>query len=78
MGARWMHVVFTNLPKFIKLYNHLGQKVAPLAERNMSAGEHPARFDATRLAGGVYFYSLIAVDTEGKPVVLNGKLIIAR
>lgn len=60
------------------VYDQLGQKVALLVQGTMSAGEHQARFEATNLAAGIYIYTLNALDAEGKPVVLTGKLIILR
>ena len=60
------------------VYNQLGQRVAQLTEGKMSAGNHQARFDATKLAGGIYLYRLVAVDADGKPVVLTKKMIVAK
>jgi hypothetical protein len=60
------------------LYNNLGQKVAQLAEGWMSAGLHQARFDASKLAAGIYLYHLQGVDASGKPFVLNKKMIVAK
>jgi hypothetical protein len=60
------------------VYNQLGQRVAQLTEGTMSAGNHQAIFDATKLAGGIYLYRLLAVDADGKPVVLTKKMIVAK
>ena len=60
------------------VYNQLGQRVAQLTEGKMSAGYHQARFDATKLAGGIYLYRLLAVDADGKPVVLTKTMIVAK
>ena len=62
----------------LSVYNQLGQKVAQLTEGNMSAGYHQARFDATKLAAGIYLYRLLAVDAEGKPFVISKKMIVAK
>jgi hypothetical protein len=60
------------------VYDHLGRKITQLAQGRMSAGEHGAQFDATRLAPGTYLYMLRAADSKGKPVVLSGKLVVVK
>ncbi|MBD3377680.1 T9SS type A sorting domain-containing protein [candidate division KSB1 bacterium] len=40
------------------VYDVLGHKVAELIEENLDKGYHKARFDATELASGVYFYEI--------------------
>jgi hypothetical protein len=62
----------------LSVYNQLGQKVAQLTEGNLSAGYHQARFDATKLAAGIYLYRLLVVDAEGKPFVISKKMIVAK
>lgn len=44
----------------LKIYNIVGQEVATLVNEVQGAGVHSARFDATKLASGVYFYRLTA------------------
>lgn len=60
------------------VYNQLGQRVAQLTEGWMSAGYHQARFDATKLAAGIYLYRLLALDAGGKPFTLNKTMMVAR
>jgi hypothetical protein len=60
------------------VYNQLGQRVTKLTECRMSAGYHQARFDATKLATGIYLHRLLAVDADGKPFVLNKTMIVAK
>jgi hypothetical protein len=40
------------------VYNVIGQKVATLASKELSAGRHTFSFDAINLSSGIYFYEL--------------------
>ena len=42
----------------LRVYDVLGREVATLVDEELTAGEHVARFDASSLASGVYFYRL--------------------
>jgi len=42
----------------ISVYNLLGQEVANLFNKEMSAGSHFVTFDASKLSSGMYFYKL--------------------
>ena len=43
---------------FLKVFDLGGREVATLVHENQSAGEHRVQFDASRLASGVYIYTL--------------------
>jgi HYR domain/Secretion system C-terminal sorting domain len=60
------------------VYNQLGQRVAQLVEGTKRAGYHQESFDATKLSAGIYLYRLLAVDAEGKPVLITKKMIVAK
>jgi len=42
------------------VYDMLGREVSTLVNEKKGAGSHTVRFDAGRLASGVYFYRLEA------------------
>jgi hypothetical protein len=44
----------------LKVYNILGQEVTTLVNYELKAGSYSATFDASRLASGVYFYTIHA------------------
>jgi len=55
----------------IKIYDITGKEVIKLIDENMKAGTHHVRFDASKLASGVYFYKLISNEfSETKKMVL--------
>jgi xylan 1,4-beta-xylosidase len=51
-------------PSFVslKVYNLLGEEISELAGKDFFAGAHSVTFDASRLAGGPYVYTLRAKD----------------
>jgi len=54
------------------VYDVLGRKVAILASRNFTSGDHSVRFNASALASGIYFYHL---KTEHHSLVQQMTLI---
>ncbi len=58
-------------PVTLKVYNTLGQEVATLVDQNQFAGDHQVKFNANRLASGVYVYKVAAGSwTESKKMLL--------
>ena len=56
----------------LNVYDVIGREIAVLvADERQPAGRHSVRFDASRLATGIYFYRLIAgTFTDIKKLVL--------
>ena len=55
------------------IYNLLGQKVATLIDREMSAGSHSDRWDAQNVPSGIYF---LKMDVGNNSIVK--KALVAR
>jgi hypothetical protein len=45
----------------INIYNSLGEEIAKLVNKEMTAGSHQVNFSAENLTSGIYFYSLQVV-----------------
>ncbi len=55
----------------LKVYNMLGQEVATLVNRQMSAGKYSVEFNASNLTSGVYLYKITTNDfTLSKKMML--------
>jgi len=46
----------------IKIYDLLGREISTLVNEEISAGIHEVKFDASRLASGIYIYQITAAD----------------
>jgi hypothetical protein len=57
----------------LKVYNIMGKEVATLVNEQKGAGNYEVRFDASKLASGVYFYQLKSGD-----LILTKKLILMK
>jgi GH18 family chitinase len=65
----------------LEVFNALGQSVSSIASGVQQAGRYQTRFDASNLAGGVYFYRLTAVPKEANgsaPFVEMKKMILVK
>ncbi len=61
-----MTIIEISLPQSgfvtLKVYNLLGEEVATLLEAHKPAGRHTVDFDASKLASGLYYYTLTTGD----------------
>lgn len=62
----------------VKIYNMLGRRVATLADKVQEAGRHELRWDASNMASGLYFYQVIAENSDGKQIVENRKMMLIK
>ncbi|WP_337865314.1 T9SS type A sorting domain-containing protein [Ignavibacterium sp.] len=62
----------------LEVFNLLGQKIITLIDKKMNAGKHTIDFNASDLAGGVYLYSLKAVDNNGTVTSLTKKMTLIK
>ena len=66
---RWQLAVGSHVE--LTVYNLLGEKVKTLVSSYMNAGIHTYRFNGNSLAGGVYYYQLVAgKNKEVKKMIL--------
>jgi hypothetical protein len=55
----------------LKIFDMLGREIATLVDEQKPTGTYSVRFDAGTLAGGVYFYRIIAGNfVETKKLIL--------
>jgi hypothetical protein len=57
----------------IKLYNLLGQEVAPIVEGDFLPGAHRVEWTAESLASGIYFYQMVASGGKNGRTFINVK-----
>ncbi|MGA9364554.1 MAG: CocE/NonD family hydrolase [Bacteroidota bacterium] len=64
----------------LKVYDLLGREVATLVSQELPAGSYEATFDASRLAGGVYFYCLSMQTPSGqqRSFTVTRKMLLLR
>jgi hypothetical protein len=62
----------------LAVYNTLGQKVAELMNGPVGAGYHDVRFDATKLASGLYIYRMVAKGSDGKDFTSVQKMLLVK
>lgn len=48
----------------LKVFNLLGQEIAVLINKELSAGSYKVDFDASKLTSGIYFYSIQTSDYQ--------------
>jgi len=62
----------------LKVFDVLGQEVATLINRDLTAGVHNYDFNATGINSGVYFYRIEATGINGAEFVEVKKMILAK
>jgi hypothetical protein len=48
----------------LEVYNSLGQKIATLVKNKMNPGSYSAKFNASNLPSGIYYYKIQAADFQ--------------
>jgi hypothetical protein len=62
----------------LQVFNTLGEKVAELVNEKVGGGRHDVQFDASHLASGLYFYTIVARESEGNTLVDTRKMVLVR
>jgi hypothetical protein len=52
----------------LKVYDALGREVEVLVNEQLTSGRYEIKFDASKLASGIYFYTLETQDFKGKKI----------
>jgi hypothetical protein len=65
----------------ITVYDVTGKEITRLVQQKLDAGKYSVDFDATGLASGIYFYSIIAGDpssSSGQGFVQTKKMVLVK
>ena len=62
----------------LKIFNLIGQEIAELVNGEMSLGIHSIKFDASKLASGIYLYKLDAIGFNGSKFTSWKKMIVIK
>ena len=63
----------------ISIYNTLGEVIDVLVNRDQAAGYYEVNWNASKLASGVYFYSIEATSAEaGKDFAIVKKMMLLK
>ncbi|MCU0454441.1 MAG: YCF48-related protein [Bacteroidetes bacterium] len=62
----------------LKIYDQLGREVTTLVNGNMGAGMHEARWDASGMASGLYFFRIEAVGSDGARFIRTNKMVLMK
>jgi len=62
----------------LKIYDVLGREIRTLVDGQQSAGFHTAIFDGSNLPSGVYFYRIVARESDGRSVSASKKLVLIK
>jgi hypothetical protein len=62
----------------LKIYDILGREVLTLADGEQQVGYHQEKFDANRLASGVYVYRIVYTDQSGSQASANKRMLLIK
>lgn len=62
----------------VTIYDQLGREVSTLVNGSLSAGVHEARWDASGMASGLYFFRIEAVGADGARFVRTNKMVLMK
>ncbi len=68
----------TDSKVLIKVYNMLGEEVTTLLNKDLSAGNHQIDFNAVKLSGGVYIYTINAAGVYGSNFIDSKKMMLLK
>ena len=62
----------------LKVYDVLGREVRTLVDEAKTTGRYEAKFDASNLASGIYFYRVNITDNNGKNYISTKKMLMVK
>jgi hypothetical protein len=62
----------------LTIYDQLGREVSTLVNGSLGAGMHEARWDASGMASGLYFFRIEAVGADGARFVRANKMVLMK
>ncbi|MCF6270935.1 MAG: Ig-like domain-containing protein [Melioribacteraceae bacterium] len=62
----------------LTIFDITGQEIVTLLNSEISAGFHEISFDASKLAGGVYLYRIIATNSNGLNFINTKKMLLIK
>jgi len=63
----------------IEIYDSNGRLIEKLIEQNYAKGKHEISFNGEKLASGIYFYRIEALNSDSVPLLLNmGKMVLIK
>ncbi|MGE5364177.1 MAG: T9SS type A sorting domain-containing protein [Bacteroidota bacterium] len=62
----------------LKVFNLLGEEVANILNKDMAAGNHEVRFNASNLNSGIYFYTIEAKSGNGQNFRNTKKMVLVK
>jgi hypothetical protein len=62
----------------VTIYDQLGREVSTLVNGSLGAGMHEARWEASGMASGLYFFRIEAVGADGARFVRTNKMVLMK
>ncbi len=75
-GTTIRYTIPTQSKVSIKVYNSIGENIAKLVDVNQAAGSYEINWVAGNFASGIYFYSIVAIPSDGTEIFRSARKMI--